>query len=93
MVKDEVSEAFMAVWEKVANTTKRKVSIIGLELKHALKRVSTQIEMWSQATILHIREELERNDRKSFRNVAICLPVSHNRVAKAPRSLLRRPMQ
>lgn len=55
---------------KAANVTKQKVSFIELDLKDALKRVSTQIKTESQAAILRIRIEFERNNSGALRDVA-----------------------
>lgn len=54
-VDDDVSKALMKMSEEATGATKWKVSIIEMELKDALKRGSTQIEMEPQAAILRIR--------------------------------------
>lgn len=71
----------MGVSGKAANATKRKNSIIRLEIKDASRQVSTRIEMKSQTAILHIRAELERNDCEALRDIAPCRAVSHNCLA------------
>lgn len=69
---DDVSYVLMAVSGEVTDATRRKVSIIGLDLEGALKRVSTQFEIESQAVISHIQAELERDDNEAPLKVAIC---------------------
>lgn len=86
-VDDDVNEAHTVVSGEVADATKRKVSIIGLELKDALKRVSTQDEIKSQAAISRRRAELERDDIEALRNVATCRAVLHDCVVKCSRIL------
>lgn len=68
-----------------SDVTKWKVVITGLELKGALKRVSTQIDIELQAAISRIRPELEHDDSEMLRNVATCRAVLHNLVAKVLR--------
>lgn len=50
--------ALMAVFDKVTDATRRKVTIIGIELLFVPKQGSTQIKMKSQAAVLCIRVEL-----------------------------------
>lgn len=77
----------MAVSKKFVGATKWKIAIIGLKWKDALKRLSTQIEIDSQAATSRTRSKLERGDSGALRNVATCRAILHNRVAKASRGL------
>lgn len=72
----------MAVSGEATDGTKWKVSIIRLELKDALKRLSTQIEIESQAAILRIRAEPERSGSEALQKTATCRSMLHNRVAE-----------
>lgn len=63
------------------------ISITGLKLKDVLKRLSTHVEMESQAAVLRVRPELERDDSEALRNVATCRAVLKSRVADICRSL------
>lgn len=66
-VENGVSKALMAMSGAVVDATERKVFIIGLEWKDALRRVSTQMEMDSQAVISRTKVELERIGRENLR--------------------------
>lgn len=77
----------MAVLEEVTDVTTRKDAIIGLELRAALKRLSTQVEMESLAAMLSIRTELECENSEVLRNVASCRAVLHRRSSEIRGSL------
>lgn len=82
-----MSNALMAVSGAATDATKRKASIIGLEPKIALKRVSNQTGIQSRAAISRIRTKLWRDGSEALRNVSICRLVLNNRVVKACRDL------
>lgn len=50
-MKEDVSNVFMAVSGEATDATKQKVTSTGMKLRVALKRVSTQMEMLSQAPV------------------------------------------
>lgn len=60
-VEGDVSKAIMAGSIEAADAVNQKISIFEVELKDRFKRVSTQIGMESQAIVLHIRVEPERD--------------------------------
>lgn len=82
--KDDMSKTLMVVLGEVAVTTKRKVGIIRLEQKDALKRVATHIEMEPQAAFAHIPLKLERGDSDALHNVPTCRAVLHRRAQSLP---------
>lgn len=87
-VEKDVIAVFMAVYGEVTDSTKRKISIIGLEPKDALIRVSTQIEMKLQEAMFRMRMEPGRDDSEGLQNVAACHAVLQNRVADVCLDLL-----
>lgn len=80
--KKDVSSALIAVFGEVTDATEQIDSIIGLKLKDALKRVSTQIEIELQAAASRIWRELERDDSEALQNIAICKAVLHHGLAE-----------
>lgn len=66
---------------------KQKAAINGLELKEALKRLSTYIEMDSQTTVSRIQSDLERDESEKLRNVTTFRTVLHSCVPKVCPSL------
>lgn len=86
-VKDDVTNAVMAVFRDATDATERKVSIIELALKDTLNQVSTKIEIKSQTAILRIRADLEREYSKALQNVLTCQIVLHSRMEEVRRCL------
>lgn len=80
-----MSNALKAAFEKDADETKWRVSIIGSELMGALKQLSTQSRVKLQAATLLIRAVLKRSDSEALRNVVPCRTVFHNLVAEVRR--------
>lgn len=78
-VEDNENKALIAVLVEGIDATKRKLSIVGLELKNALKPVSTHIGVKSKAAILRIGAELYHDDSEELRNAGTC----PSRVAKS----------
>lgn len=85
--EEDLSSAPIAASGKATDATKQKVSIIGLDMKDALRWVLTQTEIELQAAILGIRTGLESDDSEALRSAATCRAVLHSRVAKLRRSL------
>lgn len=69
-VKEDVSDAHIAVFREATNASKRNISIILLELKAVLKRVSAQIKIKGLTAIMRIQIELEHDDSEALQNVA-----------------------
>lgn len=82
-----MSNALVAMSRIVTNAAKLKLVINRLELKGALKRVSTQIEINSQTAVAKIRSDLDREDSEALPNVAACRTVSHTRLLEVCCSL------
>lgn len=91
--EDYVSKVLMAVPGETANATTRKVSIIWMELKYALKQAPAQIEKEFHASLSRIRAGLELNNSKDLQNILICQAVLHNCFAEVDRSLQETPLQ
>lgn len=87
-VENDVINALITTSGKAIIATKRKVCIIGSELRDALMWVSAQIEIESRAAILDIRAELERDDSEALRNVATSRAVLHSLLTKVCCGLL-----
>lgn len=81
-VEEDVSNALIVMLREATDETKRKVSIIGMELKTTLNRVSIHIEMKLQATIFCIRTELEPDGSEALWNGATCSVILLDRVAE-----------
>lgn len=79
-VGEDVSNALMAMYEKATHAAEGKVSITGLDLKDALRRVSSLIKIESQAAISRFRSEFERDDNEVLRNIGLCRAVFPSRV-------------
>lgn len=71
-VEDVVTQALTAISKEVADATRRRAAINWLELKNALKQVSTHVEMESQGAISRTCPELERYDSEALRSVVSC---------------------
>lgn len=78
IAKNNLSNDLTAVSREVTVATKQKVCITGLQLKEASKRVSSQIEIEPQTTILRIRARFERDHSEKLRKGATCQAVLHN---------------
>lgn len=78
----------MVVSKEVADATKRKAAIIGMQLKNALMWLLTHIKVEAQAGVLRIWSEIERDDGEALRNIAACRAVLHSHVPKVYRRLL-----
>lgn len=63
------------------------LTITGLELNNVLKQVWLLMETELQTAILRTPAEPERDDSETFRNVANCRALLHDRVAEVHFSL------
>lgn len=77
-VEDSVSNALIAVLGVIADPTKRGAAFIGLELRNAVKQLSAQIKMDSQAAVSHIWPKIEHDDSEALRKVVTCRAVLHS---------------
>lgn len=68
----DMSSVLLAVFVEAIDATRRKNSIIGLELKYNLKRVSVQTGIESHVAVSHIRDDLEHGNNDALRNVTTC---------------------
>lgn len=82
-----MTSVLIAVSREDTLATRLNAFFTGLDLKDFLKRVSTQIEIESQATILQIRTDIGHDDSEALRNFAIRRALFCNRVTNVCRSL------
>lgn len=82
-----VNSALVAGSRDTTDASKRNFSIVGMELKNTLKRVSVQIKVLLQPAISRIQTVHERDECEVLQNVATCPAVSQNGVVEVWRSL------
>lgn len=87
-VEEDVSSALTEVFEEAINVIKWNVFVIGMELKAALKRVSTEVKMETQEAFSQIWTEHEHGDSETLLNVAARCAKLHNRAAEVNGTLL-----